>query len=798
MSDRFRLKADFANTLDPYQECRRIAHGAAIDFETEKMRIEFIRDDLVRIKISQGGVFEDSPSSAIVDSTPRIRKFSYDDSKKQLELSSRSLKVCVDKKPFNIRVYRQDGSQILSGLQGEKPGETPYLSLNNNFAFRFKHRADDLILGLGEKSGPLNRAGRKYQLWNCDLFAPTTQEQVLSHPKDSPLRDARHTEFDPYYISIPFIYMVSGEAPHNASGLFFDNPHRAYFDFDNEDYAHCEFSGGQLTLYVFAGPMMQDILKSYTELTGRISIPPLWSLGHHHCRWTVYKEADVKRIAAEYRKRKIPCDSFWLDIDYMDGFRLFTWDKTRFPDPKKLSDELAKDGFRLVTIVDPGVKRDLAYKVCKEGLDNNHFCKTQSGVPFVGKVWPGQTLFPDFSKEDTRKWWARLNADHARNAGLSGIWNDMNEPAIIDGSDYDDMRFDRDGKNCDHGRFHNEYAMLMAAGTMAGMEAAHPNKRPFILSRGGSPGIQRYAANWLGDNCSRFEHIAMSIPMACGLGLSGQPFIGADVGGFAETCNPELLARWMLYASLTPFCRNHNSSKKGQEPWEMGQAVENVYRKALELRYRLLPYIYTAFVISSESGMPVQAPLAYHFQDDYICYSTDDQYMFGRDLLVAPVCAKGVVSRQVYLPKGNWYDFRDDSIHAGESYLVSPAPMNSIPSFVKEGSIIPMLPQVVQHSAHWNPELIELHLYVPLSDGEFSSRLWEDDGDSMAYKNGKYLDNFLTLSRSGSEIRIKSELSGEGFPQFSRKGFKMVFHGPQEGLQIFWNSKPCASGQIVG
>jgi len=794
-----RLKPDFVNALGSVEEVKRIAHGAIVDFELERMRVEFVREDVLRVKISQGGQFDESPSCSVMDSTPRVKKFNYDDSKRRLELSTQSIKVVVEKSPFNIKAYRADGSCLFEGLQGSKDWDSPYVWMNESWSFRIARDGQEMIMGLGEKTGPGNRSGKRYQLWNNDIYAPPAQELFPSGtPKDAPERDPKGTSFDPYYVSIPFFYKIEGSAPHKAAGFFFDNPHRAFFEFDRDDRLSSEFKGGQMTLYVFAGPMMQDILESFTELVGRINLPPLWSLGHHHCRWKVYNEADVRRIASGYRSNGVPCDSFWLDIDYMDGFRLFTWNKERFPEIKKLSADLAKDGMRLVTIVDPGVKLDKSYKACKEGLDGGHFCKCQNGAPFLGGVWPGKTLFPDFSKEETRKWWARLNAEHVRNAGLSGIWNDMNEPAIFGGGFCEEMRFDRDGRNFDHSRFHNEYATLMAMGTLAGLESAFPNRRPFILSRGGSPGIQRYAANWMGDNCSRWEQLWQSIPMACGLGISGQPFVGADVGGFQDDSNPELLIRWILYAALTPFCRNHNMAKKGQEPWEMGEAALGIYRKAVNLRYKLLPYIYSAFVTSSESGLPVQSPLSLFFQDDFACYGADDEYMFGRDLLVAPVCSKGVVSRQVYLPKGDWYDFRDGSLLRGPAYVVSPAPMDSIPVFAKAGSIIPMLPEPPQSSAHWKPEMIELHLYMPLSDGEFFSRVWEDDGESMAYKLGKYMDSFLIVSRKGSEIKIRTELSGDGFPQFVRKGFKMVFHGPSDGLSVFWNGKPCSDGEIVG
>ena len=780
----YRMKTAFANGLGAFKSSARSSNEITLTYENEKIRIEFLKEDLFRLKISQAGIFEEKPScsSAKIPSAKIPLQTSLREG--QIVLASRELKVIINKNPFNIRAVRTNGTIVFEGFDWRNFKEEPYLSMNSGWLFRMKKNPDDIFLGLGEKTGGLDKSGRKYQMWNTDILAPESSSDVIPEAKNGdPARDPSSQSFDPYYMSIPFYYKVSRKDKFAASGFFFDNPFRGYFDFDGKNDCTIEFNGGQLTLYVFSGPSMKSILEGYSAITGRMELPPLWALGHHQCRWKVYTEKDVRDLADKYRTLGIPCDTLWLDIDYMDGYRVFTWNRERFPDMKKLSDEMLEKGFRMITIVDPGVKYDPSYDACREGIKGKHFCRCANGNLFMGRVWPGQTVFPDFTQEKTRKWWGRLNGEHAKKNGLAAIWNDMNEPASKD-SDISDMRFDFDGENHPHERFHNEYATLMAMATKEGLEKAFPGKRPFILSRAGASGIQRYAANWLGDNFSRWEHLWQSIPMSTGLSLSGQPFVGSDIGGFAQACNPELLARWIMYAALTPFCRNHNADKQGQEPWEMGEKVTDVYRKAVKLRYKLLPYIYTAFAESSRNGTPVMAPLSYYFQTDGKTYETDDQYMFGPDLLVAPIYKKGLKSRKVYLPKGGWYDFWTGKIFRGGKTVNANAPLDIIPLFVRAGAVIPMLSKEIYSTLGLRPDEIELHIFAPAESGTFKSYLMEDDAETTDYQKGRYFQTEITLSRKGKRLYISTKTSGKGFSSFKKRKFMQVMHSSGLKLEV--------------
>ena len=409
-----------------------------------------------------------------------------------------------------------------------------------------------------------------------------------------------------------------------------------------------------------------------------------------------------------------------------------------------------------------------------DGAAQNLFCKTQGSRTYIGSVWPGRTAFPDFVKKDTREWWGRLNAQHVQ-SGLSGIWNDMNEPATA-GCDCLDMRFDRDGRNHPHEQYHNQYGMLMAMGTVEGLLSARPNERTFVLSRAGFSGIQRYAANWMGDNMSRWEHLAMSIPMGMGMGISGQPFVGADCGGFAEAAGGELLARWTQCAALTPFFRNHNCDPKDQYPWAFGPAVERICRDAIRLRYRLLPYIYTSFMESAETGVPVQRPLVYGFQDDPGAACVSDQFMLGGALMVAPVCQAGQVARAVYLPDATWVDWYTGKTYGG-GWVSMDAPPDRIPLLVRGGAVVPMLTHVPDSTMKLRPQVLDLIIAVPADGESLTSALHEDDGLTFAFQRGAYRRTTFNVTRAGDRLTIKATVAGDGFPEFRRNKFRLLFRG---------------------
>ena len=762
--------------------------GLLAQLHGESLRIDVLASDVIRVKISRGGTFDEAPSHALTPEVAargalpdQVVPFEFKLNDNEAVIVTADLRVVVGLNPFFVDVWRIDGTAVVETARDSHGQPLAFETLNDAFAIYRKIGANDAVYGLGEKAGRQNRRGRSFTLWNTDVLNPDSSgEFTQGRAKSDPRSDNTSSEFDPFYISIPFFYAQT-DSTSAVMGSFVDNPYRGYYDFSGHSEYQIHFDGGQYTEYIFAGPSIAGILGQYTELTGRAELPPVWALGYHQCRWHKYTQAEVLELGAKHRELDVPLDTLWLDIDYMDGYRVFTWNDELFPNPGAMLAELAEDKLGVITIIDPGVKHDPGYSVHDDGVAKDVFARTAGGGNYIGQVWPGDTLFPDFSKPETREWWGALNAEHVR-SGLAGIWNDMNEPAtgnIKSGA----MRFS-DGK-FEHEKFHNQYALLMAMGTVDGLKQAMPELRTFVLSRAGSAGIQRYAANWMGDNFARWDHLWVSIPMGAGLGLSGQSFVGADIGGFAEDTTPELFARWIQYGALTPFARNHSVINTiDQYVWSFGQEVLDIAREALKLRYRLLPYIYSAFVKNNLTGEPIQRPLIFDYQGDPNVRDLDTQYLFGRDLLVAPVLEAGLEAREVYLPAGEWFDlFTDERIVAGDGSAVEGETIHvelsseSIPVFVRAGAIVPMWAEAPKSAREHYPAVLELHAYVPSSDGTFSSFLQEDDGLTFAANAEAFVRTELTLTRSGDALTIAGVAIGSGFAAFKRTTLRIVLHG---------------------
>jgi alpha-glucosidase len=775
----------------------RIERGIVLNVGEERFRVEVVRADVLKLAVSQAGRFDEQPTFAVTAAPSESVPFEVEDSAESVTLRTSAMRLVITKRAFGLAAYRADDSVIFEDDKDESGASRGFLQLNDCFLISRTIGLHDPVYGLGQKTGPSNRRGRKLVLWNTDILAPEVLKQQRVFEADVTLL-GKDPKFDPYYTSIPLFYhaRVGADGDAKVAGFFIDNGYKATFDFSEKNRYRYLFCGGQYTEYVFAGPEVPSILEAYSSLTGRMQPPPLWSLGHHQCRWKDYSQDEFLAIGRQYREKNLPCDSLWLDIGYMDGYRVYTWSKERFGDVPKMMRAAEADDFKVITIVDPGVKLDPGYSVFEEGRAKGVFCKTEAGKLYVGQVWPGRTVFPDFTLEKTRSFWADLTARHL-SQGIAGIWNDMNEPATGDVEPFS-MRFDRDGQNHSHERFHNQYGLLMAMATVEGYERFDANARPFILSRAGFAGIQRYAAQWLGDNYSDWEHLHMSLPMATGLGISGQPFIGADIPGFAGTPNPEMAVRWFQYGTLTPFSRCHAIlGEPDQYPWSFGGGVEKIVRESLELRYKLLPYLYAKFWESSETGAPIQRPLLFDFQHDATARGTDDQYLLGDALLVAPVMQPGMVARSVYLPKGTWYDWHSGVAHGGESYISAEAPLERIPLFARGGSVIACHARPLQSTAqHHAPEL-ELHLFVPGQDGEFRSTLHEDDGKTKAHEKGAFLRTVFTTTRKGNELRLRASVNGQGYAEHQRQKLTLVLHGNVQEVEINGHRLQTTSGRVT-
>jgi alpha-glucosidase len=645
--------------------------------------------------------------------------------------------ICEDELGFHWEESHEFGGNIVKMTKTSQNGESYY--------------------GLGDKPVHVNLKGKSYENWVTDSYA---------YGKDS----------DPLYKAIPFYIGLHHK---KAYGIFFDNSFRSNFDFCHERRNITSFwaQGGEMKYYFIYGPQMSDVVANYTDLTGKPhELPALWTLGYHQCKWSYYPESNVKEVAKKFRDLKIPCDALYLDIDYMEGFRCFTWNKEYFPNPKKLVKELANDGFKTVAIIDPGIKIDMNYDVFKEGLEKDYFCKRADGPYMKGKVWPGECYFPDFTNPEVREWWSGLFRELVEDIGVKGVWNDMNEPAVMDvpGKTFpNDVRHNYEGNYCSHRKAHNIYGMQMARATYQGLKKFSYPKRPFVITRAAYSGTQRYTSTWTGDNVATWEHLSIANIQVQRMCMSGFSFAGSDIGGFAEQPDGELYARWIQLGIFHPFCRTHSSGDHGdQEPWSFDEDVLDIVRKFIELRYKLLPYIYTAFWRYINEGIPIVKSLVLFDQDDHQTHERNDEFIFGEKILVCPIQEANAQGRRMYFPKGNWYNLWNDELIKGGKEMRVEADIESMPIFIKEGAIIPKYP-VQQYVGE--KQIDEMTLDVYYKNGKEKSELYEDANDGYDYKKGRYsLRNFKLVGKT-NKLSIQQHKLGKYITNY--ENFKIKLHG---------------------
>ena len=600
------------------------------------------------------------------------------------------------------------------------------------------------LYGTGEIAGPLERTGFVTETWGEQSFRedPPEGQSPLEYDDQTPR----------LYQSHPWVLAVRADG--SSFGVLADTTHRTKIDLRNG----IEFSAkAPFPVIVIEGAAPQAVLVKLAELTGTIELPPLWALGYQQARWSYYPDTTVIEVADEFRARSIPCDVIWLDIDYMDGFRIFTFDEERFPAPGGLNDYLDGIGFKSVWILDPGVKQEDGYFVYDEGLAGDHFIRRPDGPLFTARSWPdGLSVWPDYTRPETRAWWQSYFPEFM-NEGIDGIWIDLNEPTIVfpTGTPFPEDLPHEGGDDLPpdtHARYHNAYGMLMSQATHEGMKAARPDKRPFLLSRSNYIGGQRYAAMWTGDNSASWDHLYWSVTMTLNMGLSGQPFAGPDIGGFFRTPSPELYAHWIGVGAFFPFSRTHTVQlSEPQEPWSFGPEVEAISRAAIERRYRMLPYIYTLFRESSLNGLPIWRPVFFADPADVSLRREDHAFLIGADVLVVPVLTE-TDPHEFQLPSGIWRDFT----LVGEDPSTTP----SLPVLKLRGGAIVPFGRVVQSTTE---ALLEpLTLIVSLdADGAARGALYEDAGEGYGYEEGDYLLSTYAAERTGDQVEVRIE-SAEG------------------------------------
>lgn len=728
-----------------------------LDYEGGEAYLDIICEDIIRVLIPYETKGQDYCSKAIEGDKHKAAEVAIKEEQDALVISTSKLtaKVYDD---FYVDFYKADGTLLCADFRGSrilKRGLDPQMKEileaeghdtsgmgDRNYPVQLLKvmDGDEKFYGLGDKTGVLNKRNYEYENWNSDL------------------PQAHTDDFRALYKSIPFLITLKSTG---VFGMFFDNTYKSYVNLgkENAGYYYYGADAGNLDYYFIGGTCMADVVTNYTYLTGRTPLPQLWTLGYHQSRWGYESAEDIREIAETYRKLEIPCDTIHFDIDYMDGYRVFTWNDESFGKPGEIIAEVGEQGYKVVTIIDPGVKLDEGYPVYDEGMEHGYFAKTPEGEVYVNAVWPGDAVYPDYGNPEVREWWGGKQS-YLTKLGVRGVWNDMNEPASFNGELPKDVVFTDEGNVSSHAAMHNVYGHLMSKATYEGLKKVD-GRRPFVITRACYAGTQKYSTVWTGDNQSLWAHLQMAVPQLSNLGLSGFAFAGTDVGGFGADCTPELLCRWVQVGAFSPLFRNH--SAKGtlrQEPWQFDQKTLDISRKFIELRYRLLPYFYDLFHVCEETGLPIIRPLVLHYENDPETWNLNGEFLVGENLLVAPVLEQGATKKMVYLPEGTWYHFFTGEAFEGGKYYLVDAPLDTCPIFAKAGSMIPTweLQQYVGEKA-----CDTLKLIVFPGKGRYVH--YQDNGTDFAYQNGAYrLYEFAC--EDGEDVECK--MLHEGYEPYAK------------------------------
>ncbi len=730
--------------LGKVQRVEKLKDGVELTAGAAKVRLTVFRDGVFRVRVAPNGTFPKDSSWAVIAS-PEPPAFKIEETLKEIRISAGSIVATAQRSPLLINFSDAAGNVLLA----DEPSLPMAWNGQRVHAWK-KMPTDENYYGLGDKAGPMNRRNRSFTNWNTDEFG--WQEST-----------------DPLYKTIPFFIGLRGGM---AYGIFFDNTHRSSFDFGKEsaDYFSFGAEGGELNYYFLAGPEPKTIIERYTALTGRSPLPPLWALGYQQCRYSYYPEARVREIARLLREKKIPADAIYLDIDYQQDYAPFTVNREYFPNFEKMIADFRAQGFHTILITDLHIKKnpDRGYQPYDSGMKNDVFVKNPDGSVYVGPVWPGDSVFPDFTLTRARNWWGNLYKDFV-GMGVAGFWNDMNEPSVFKRADktmpLDTVHRLDDGTTLDHRAIHNVFGMENARGTYEGLRKLQPEERPFVLTRATYSGGQRYAATWTGDNSSSWNHLEMSTPMLLSMGISGYPIIGDDIGGFAGSPPADLLTRWFEVGALNPIYRDHTAKGTAdQEPWVHGPEHEAIRRKYIELRYRLLPYIYTGIEESTRTGLPFMRPLFVEYPQASEFYGDNRDFLFGRDLFVAPVTTEMVDAKEISLPPGEWYDYWTNAKHTHGEKITAHPRLEELPLYVRAGAIVPTQP-VVQYTGEKPNGPLELRVYLPnsLSSNDCRGTLYQDDGHTFAYQKGEILRVNYSCQVSQGGVTVTSSVEKNGY-----------------------------------
>lgn len=729
-----------------YQKTKNGVEGKT---DTGFFRISVYSDNVIRVQFSKESKLETFSYSLVNNELPNFSDFQISESQNKIFINTSTIHSEINLQSFGVIFKNKNGEIINEDLQGKGLGTQ---ILGDKITVYKKLQEGEKFVGLGEQLGNLNRTG-----------TVVTNKNTDNYKYDDPRI--------PMYVSVPFFM---GFHHNQIYGIYFDNSFRSVFNFgaSNTRFSSFAFDGGDLDEFFIYDDSVEKILQHYTSLTGRMELPPKWSIGYHQSRCSYFPENQVLNIATNFKNKKIPIDCVVLDADYLHQYEPFRINTERFPDMKKLSAKMREMGIELTASVNPGIKIDSTYFAYKSGLKNDVFLKYEDGEIYKTEIYPNLNLYPDFSSPKTRNWWSE-NMKICQDVGINGYWNDMNEPAINGQAMPDNVVFDCDGKKSNSLEMQNYYGFLMARSSYESLKKFGGNKRPFILTRSGFAGIQRYSAVWSGDNQAKDEHILLGCLLNNQLGLAGIPFVGPDLGGYIGDGNKDLYKRWIEVGVFSPFLRNHREYfANANEPWAYGEEAEAISKSYIGFRYRLLPYLYSKFYETSQTGIPISRSLCINFPFDEKVYSIDNQnnFLFGDAFLVVPVMSKET-SKKIYLPEGTWYDFFSDEQWSGNKVYNKDLPNFRIPIFVKESSIIPMQSQI--YSTKEQPEnTLQIHIYFGKKDNHFV--YYEDDGESLDYQKGNFYKREMVFDSKNNQLIFNKP---EGKFDVNFKKMKLIFHG---------------------
>ncbi|MFC5623129.1 glycoside hydrolase family 31 protein [Algoriphagus winogradskyi] len=719
-------------------------NGITAESANARIKISLVKDGIIRVQSTQNKSFDSNPFTVLPDENSV--EFSIEEKDDKIHLKSALIHFQIELNNGICSFFDSNGTLLNKddslGISWIGTEVTCYKEVQPNEKF----------IGLGEKTGNLNRFGNAYVNWNTDYFAYGISD-------------------DPLYMSIPF-YIGTHEK--GSYGIYFDNTHKSVFNFgaSSDRFAYFNAEDGDMDYYFIHAPSVAEIISNYTSLTGRMKMPPKWALGFQQCRYSYYPDKEVYAVANTFRDKNMPADVIYLDIHHMEKYKVFTFDGEKFPDPKSMIAKLKERGFRVVVIMDPGIKTEKGYLPFDEGKSKGLFVKYPDNKDYIAQVWPGSCAFPDFTKEETRKWWGE-KMEFYTDAGVDGFWADMNEPASWGQFTPNLIEFDLDGNPASHRKARNVYGMQMARAVQEGALLQNPNKRPFVLTRSGFAGVQRFAAAWTGDNQSSEEHMLAGVRLINSLGLSGVSFSGFDIGGFAGEASKSLFARWMSIGAFTPLYRAHSMiNTKDAEPWSFGEEVEEISRNYMKLRYNLIPTIYSKMYESTRNGLPISSSLAIsNVQDPKIYESAfQNQYLFCDTFLVAPVESTKAITK-VYLPEAEWYYLFSDDLHKGNTTIYQDCPLAYLPVYVKGGSIFTCQSDL-QYTGESHNGILYVHVYAGKENGTFLH--YEDDGESWDFEDGRYHSRSFAYNSSLGSLAM-GETSGEFQTAYTM--MKIYFHG---------------------